>query len=135
MAEVEAGIYAILAADPTVSPLVGTRIYPGMLPQGATLEAIVYQRVSGPREDTLGGVATLVHPRIQIDCFAETYAEAKALATAVRAAFDGYSGAAAGVTIQCVRLLDDADVVDIDPELEGRRRYRIRQDFEVWHVP
>lgn len=110
----EKAVYALLAADGGVTTLVSTRIYPHHLPQGATLEAIAYQLVGTPRELHHEGAETSVESRVQVTCHTETYAEAKVLQDAVRAAANGYTGTPASVTVEKCYTDDGPDDYDSD---------------------
>ena len=109
------------------------RLYPGEIPQAIDLEAITYQRISGPRLDNLSTAPGLAYPRFQINSWATTYALAKALAKAVRQRLNSYTGVIGAYTIRDCRLLDEADAIDLTAGTDQRRRYGIRQDFEIWH--
>lgn len=79
-------IVAELQADATVTLLAGARIYPGVLPQGATLPAIVYSVISTVPENTLDGAAadTMDTVRLQVDSWGKRYEDAQALGDAVK---------------------------------------------------
>ena len=64
----ETGIYSVLTSDGTVSGLVGTRVYPDIMPQGVTYPAITYQRVSTVRTAMLSGVDDFTQVRIMVEC-------------------------------------------------------------------
>lgn len=63
-----------------------TRIYPVIVPQNAVKPYIRYQTISDPRPEHLGGYDGARQVRVQVDCFAATYAAGRALAEAVIAA-------------------------------------------------
>ena len=131
----ESALYNYLTVTATdVLAIVSKRVYPGFLPQGASLPAITYAKVSGPRIEHMGGKTGLEYPRVQINCWASTYSAAKALADKVRIAMDAYSGTWGSDTIRACILQDEADFIDESPELEARRIFGIRQDYEIWHV-
>jgi hypothetical protein len=106
---------------------VGDRVYPMRLPQGSILPAIVFQGISHTREDSHSG-PSLPHPRIQLNCWAETYGGAKNLSRQVRVALDGYRGTWSGVEIQRVKVANMLD--DQEEELS---RYRVIIDIIVWY--
>jgi hypothetical protein len=89
-------IVAHVKADAGLVAACGGRIYPLTLPQHPTLPALTYQRIDGPREVSHTGDSGLEHPRYQFDCWATTYLEAEALATAMMRAFAGQLGWAVG---------------------------------------
>lgn len=105
-----------LVLDATVAASVGTRVYPGRLPQGATMPAITYNRISTVRDASHSG-AGLAWARFQLDCWAETYGAADTLATAVIALFHAKRGRMAGQA-----TLVDNDVDDKDPDANLYRR-------------
>lgn len=89
---IEYGLVQRLEDDSTVGTLAGDRIYPHKLPQGPTLPAITYARVSGAREKVLKGLSQLARPTFQFDLWAKKYTEMKSLADAIRSSFDGFQG-------------------------------------------
>lgn len=134
MSVIEEAVCKILKDAAGVAAIVSTRIYPQVIPQGGTMPAITYQRISGPRLRSLAGASTLAHPRFQINCWATTYKGASQLEDAVRAAFDDYLGTVLSVGIQAVDLQDDGDMLEVAEEQRDRRRFGRRMDFEIWHV-
>lgn len=64
----------------------GTRVYWVDRPQAAALPAVTLQTISDPRPQHLKGFNETRETRVQIDCWADTYAAAKSLMEAVIAA-------------------------------------------------
>jgi hypothetical protein len=79
----------VLKALPSLTALVGERIYPVTLPQGVTLPAIRYMQIDNPPELSHSGSSELSHPRIQLTAVASTYATAEAIAEALKLALHG----------------------------------------------
>jgi len=130
MAILEEGIAAFLIADATIGALVGDRIYPLFIPQGATLPCITYQRISTPRivtHDSSGATGDLTHPRFQFDAWATTQKEAKQIADGLRTVLHGKRGAMGGVTIRSALAENEAPEFDQESEL-----YRSRSDYIIW---
>lgn len=117
---VEQQIRAVLAADATVAALVAARIHPLRLPQTVTMPAINYQRVATAPNNDLEGDQTHEWVRVQVDCWAATYAESKTLAAAVRVALR--------TTPVYGQLLIELDDYDNEEKL-----YRVIQDFNIWN--
>lgn len=126
----EAAFYAQLCATSALSALVGTRIYPLGLPHGVTLPAVTFQRVSGPRLRTLGNTNLGGAARFQVSCWGESYADASAVAAAVRTLdnFDGLMGGAGGVTVRAIQQQNEVHLRD--PETQWAH---VALDFTVWH--
>jgi len=123
-----------LLADGTVSGLIGARMHPGLLPQNPAVPALTYERISGPRIQSLTGPSGRGVARLQIDSWSSTYREAQSLAAAVRASLNGFIGNLSdgasppqtrGVVI---RLDNERDLHEEDVSL-----FRISQDYVINH--
>ena len=105
----------------------GGRVYPmGNLPQTAVYPAMTYLRVSNPPEYSHSGRATLIHPRYQLDLWAETSAAVEALNAAVLAAL-AHWGQAFGQSA----IIEEAGADGYEPET---KLYRSRIDVILWYV-
>lgn len=105
-----------------------SRIYPNVLPQKVTLPAVRYFQVSDPPERTQEGRSALRHPRFQLDCFADTYLEAKGLAQQVAIILDGYRGVMGSGYCHAGFQEDERD--NYDPETG---RHWVSVDVVIWH--
>lgn len=106
-----------------------SRIYPQQLPQGVTLPACKYIKVSDPRDHTHSGVSSLRRPRFQIDCFASSYLAAVKLAGQIENTLDGYKGTMGSYSVQA-SFVEDAGKDDYDPETG---RHRVSVDVVIWN--
>lgn len=97
------GLYSLVISDPTVGailaarkPLIGepktSGMFPGVLPQGEELPAIVYQEIHGDGQMTMDGPDGLRYSRMQFDCYGTTFKQSKALARALRQLLEGTTG-------------------------------------------
>lgn len=84
-------VYSILSGNATVAALVSTRIYPRTAAQNASLPYVTYFIVSVNPTDTKDRPSPVDAIRVQVDCYATTYAGAEALNGAVRDALDNYT--------------------------------------------
>lgn len=64
----------------------GTRVYWDERPQCSALPAVILQMIDDAREQHLKGFQSVQRAAVQVDCYAETKAAAKALKDAVLAA-------------------------------------------------
>ena len=115
---IEQSVLAALKGSPAATSA-GDKVYALLLPDGTGYPAVTYQRISNVPVYSILGPSGLDQPRIQVDCWAETYAEAKTLAGEVRTAMEGagFKG----------RLITDADDLD-----ETVGAYRVTMDFYCW---
>lgn len=86
MADFATALRARLLADEEVAATVGTKVYWTLVPQGTELPYIRMQTVSDERPEHLGGYDGARQTRVQVDCFAARYGEARGLAEDVIAA-------------------------------------------------
>jgi hypothetical protein len=131
MAVLEEGLYAYLSTYAGLTSLISTRVYPLVIPQGATLPCLTYQRISTNRSlshDSSGIGSELTSSRFQFDAWATTALSAKAITDQVRAALNGKKGTMASVTIQAGLVDDEQSLFEPDTKL-----YRSRSDFFIWN--
>ncbi len=128
---VETAIVALLLGDSDVTALVGTRVEPVQTSQTLIRPNVVYQRVTTSRVHTQDGATGLADCRLQVSCWADTYAAAKTLADKVRLALDAYKGTAAGITVDGIFLQDEGDMPQ--PPLAGGEKgiHGVRQDYRI----
>lgn len=106
----------------------GGRRYWGRAPQSEPLPFVVMNRIDGARNYTTRGPSGFVQSRVQLDCYAETYTEAKGVARAVRDDLSGVtSGEIQGIFIDAERDLPAADAG------EATHLYRVSIDILVNH--
>lgn len=122
----EAKIFTALTSAAPVAALVAKRVFPDMLPQETQLPALVVTVISDVSESTLDGAQAdaLASARVQVDAYALTRAQARAVGEAVKNAMDLRTAGVGGFDCWFAssgNLFDDAT-----------QHYRIRMDFNVW---
>ena len=125
---IEEALFSHLSAFAGLTALVGTRIYPMLLPQQATLPAVTFMKVSNPYIRTFGSTIG-AQPRFQFSCWATTYLGAKAVADQIKAALDFYAGTMGGGVVVRAGLVEN-ELDDYDPET---KRYHVPVDVILWH--
>ena len=125
---IEQDLRTYLLAQAPVSALIGTRIFPLRLPQGVTLPAVTYQRISGVPVISHDGASDLARARIQVDCWAASYAAMAGLAMAIRTALSGYRGPMGNNGATAARVINQIDLSEPEPAL-----WRRMIDVAIWH--
>jgi Protein of unknown function (DUF3168) len=130
---IEAAI-AKLRDAPAVAAIADGRVFPGALPQGQAVPAVVVNEISGAPVYTDDGESALNRSRLQVDAWAATYTDAKLLARTVKAELSGFFGTVGSTTFRFATIDDERD------DREGGSnatayRYRTSVDFIVWHSP
>lgn len=122
----EIGFFTFLSSAKTSA---GERVYPRKLKQGAQLPALVYFKVSPGVNYVSNGESSVKTPRYQVNCWAETYLEARTLAEEVKTLLSGYAGAMGNETVTAAFIENEQD--DDDPETE---REMVRLDVIIHHL-
>lgn len=112
----------------------GNHVYPVILPQAFEPPALTYQVVAGDRIYALDQPSDLANPRIQIDCWAETYAGVIALRDAVMTALSGFKGDAGSPPVGIYGAFKVLELDGFeDPLLRaGKTLHRKTLHFEIW---
>jgi hypothetical protein len=93
----EESIYAHLAADSTITDIVGTRIYQGARKQGDGLPALSFdEHGMDSEQDITGSPIGLGSSFVEFLCYAETTKAAAALREAVRLSLQQHTGIMGG---------------------------------------
>ena len=131
---IEEALVEYLESNSTLRALVGTNIYPQVVPPNVTGDTLVYNRISGMRDEIMGQPGGVSHHRIQIDCWSDSYSGVRRLANELRYALNNKSGQWGTVEVQCCMLIDEGDnPPDYTPDNSRVESYSVRQDYEIWH--
>jgi len=125
---IESKIRAILAATSAVTAITSTRIYVGILPQGATFPALTIQPITYNADNHLTDAGDLQWDRIQIDAWGTTYAATDALYQAAVNALNGNSFSGTGYRIGSV-IVQIGGGYRYESSVNIHRRYF---DIGVW---
>lgn len=126
---IDALVYYVLKNNSTIAGKVSTRIYPIQVPQNAATPFIQYQKI-GSYDRVLphsgaGHVATSI---FRISAFGTTALEAKEIAAAVVAQFQGYSGAVGSDKVYIARVSGEMDLFEDD-----LGDFRVAVDVDLTH--
>lgn len=119
---VQSEIYNRLVAAAAVGALAGERVWPHIADQNSTFPYVTYGMVSALPTNSLDGYSNLVRERAQVDVWSTDYAQAIALATAVRDAVIGSNS-----TVFKAVWADKRDSFEAEDSI-----YNVQQDFLIW---
>ena len=139
---IEEVVWYKMVNDATLAALVGTRVYPLLVPQDATMPAIAYQKISSTKHQAHDGSSHLARSRFQFTVEADDYATAKATATAVKTCWDSFAGyvgsTTEGLTIQGTSIENDLDGENIGATAQMATPVMmapvVRIDVVLWHA-
>lgn len=121
------GIRTYLVSYSQLAALIGARFYPMVLPQTPTLPAMVWARISGPREYSHSGDSQLAFSRYQFTSWSADLAEARQVAQALISAMSGYSGPMGNEIVYAAFVENDIDDYDQETGL-----YSVIVDVTMW---
>lgn len=98
----EEALRAILLAAHPVTALTGPRVTWGERARGAGLPAIVMHLIDGVPDYAMSGPGGYRVSRVQVNCLADDYSQAKRLGRAVELAVSGLKTTAGGIDFQSV---------------------------------
>ena len=125
----EEAFVALLLASAGVQALAYDRVTWVKRDQDAALPAVVLHRIAGAPEYHLTGQSSLFDSVVQADCWGETYAQAKLLARAVKAAVSAHADA----NFQGLFVMAERD--DVEPPADGLPEiHRTSLDVRVWSL-
>ena len=125
--------YALLAGAGPVTAIVGSRIFPVILPEKQPTPALVYTLISSPRRGAIDAYAPthLTQSRVQIDVMSADHAVSATLRDAVVAAMQFQRGVIGGTTVHSVIPAEPLDgPVFYDKDL---RLFVRPLDFFIFH--
>jgi hypothetical protein len=133
---IETALFSYLSTKPSITALVGTRVYATIAPSSVTYPFITYFVVSETHEHDMTGASGLTNAVIQIDAWAKLVAERQAIGEAVRNALDGFK-APMGTELLDIRncFLQNRNTFEVDDDLGTNLPiHRASLDFSIWHV-
>lgn len=81
-------IFEWLSGNPAVTLLVGTSIFPDVIPKGYNGNAVVYSFITGRPENYMGSAANIDNSRVQITSWADSALQARNIYLATRAVLE-----------------------------------------------
>lgn len=124
---------ARLLANPGIAALFGKRINWGERPAKDPLPGATLLLVSPGRRYVHGGADPTGSPRVQIDCYGASFAQARAGARAIRDALE--TPANQGRTAFSTALLEAERGPLVEDVGGGLKVHRVSMDFFVWFSP
>lgn len=129
MSTIAEAVVENMLGNATITALIGERLYPNVAPQDAATPTLVYQLIDTQHVASRSGSSNLARSLFQFTCAAETYAETKALADAVRGAWKDYRNQ----DILDLRIDGALITNDLDEYSEAHATHVVRLDVAIWH--
>ena len=120
----------------TITDIVGARLFPIKLPEGATLPAITYELSMDFAVNHATGSTSTSHCRIELSSWAEGpqgYPAVKALANVLKAALRGWSESTGTPTVSSCHYQSGEDAPEDPYDGQDTGRYRVIQEYLLWY--
>jgi hypothetical protein len=102
----------VLTQNAAVTALIGTRVYPIVMPETSQWPLGVYRRTGSERDRVLAGPARVAHTRYEVGFWARKNDELEVLLAAGAKALDGYQGVSTDGLPLAIGVLNDQVVFD-----------------------
>lgn len=115
MATLEEALFGYLTTVPrATAALIGTRLYPLLIPQEQPLPSVAYQRVGTQPKMEHGGASGWARAVIQFTCQSTSYSGVKAMTQALRDDLAGYRGTmTTGIDVHFCNQVNESDQDDL----------------------
>ena len=107
MKDISQAVFEFLKTRDEIVERVEDRIYPVVLPQNASLPAIVYSPILATYDSALQGDTGSVRQTMQFVCHDKTYKRSRELSRIVKKAFQDFHGDMCGLWIEAVFIKTD----------------------------
>lgn len=129
MPRLEEALFDYLTNDPGFESLVGDRLFPFHIPEGAAFPNVTYGRVSAQRDydyDPFESTNAFVRVRMGFHCWSRNPEEAMKIGEAVLLALSGYEGDMGGQLVGASFAVLEQDTYEGETKL-----YRRSLDFQI----
>ena len=111
-----------------VTAIISTKSHAGRAPQETALPYVVFDIVSVEPTDSKTRPSSVDAVRVQIDCYATTYAGVEALNDAVRSALDSYTiwAPVNGVKVDGIKYITENATIDEETDI-----FRRSSDYQI----
>jgi hypothetical protein len=127
-------VYNILSNNSALTALVSSRINPIRIPQESAFPAIAYNLVSVIASPTNTSHSRTDFARVQVSSFGTTFADATAVASAVRTALEAVSLPGTFNSTYCQAIEFDGEVHLAEDEAGFAGIYHVAQDFIINYI-
>lgn len=117
----EVDVRNFLLSHASLKSLIGTRLYPGWIPENAQMPSVAFLGVSGVRHHDID----VAYPRYQFSIFSPRYLEAKEIAKEIREILQRFKGKMGGTNIIQVAFQNEYETYEQNTKL-----YHIAIDFK-----
>tara|TARA_R100000808_G_scaffold19186_1_gene41766 strand:- start:281 stop:694 length:414 start_codon:yes stop_codon:yes gene_type:complete len=113
---IEAGIYSRLSGSTAITALVGTRVYPQAVPQGASYPNVAFSVVTDEVIHSTTGPTTLRQASLEVDCYSQnSYSTAISISEAVIEQLNTNSTTFGSINIENSHVTSAGDLPAIKP--------------------
>ena len=136
--QIEQALYKRLSTYTDLTDLIGTKIYPALIPQGAVYPCMTYQRITTNFNHHLDGTNALEYTTIQFNIYHTTIANLCAVYDKVVSALQNYTATVTvnteSIMIHSCQIINVFDSYDTNTLIYTNTQSYIRQlELVVWY--
>jgi len=136
MADVGIALRNRLKSDSDVASLVNTRIYPGVVTQGATQPYIIYGKTAETFDHAMRADPNISSPRYQVSSYSTSYSQARELSKFVKNSLRDFSGdlGSSDEPLSVQRIFFEFEMDMSHRDLETFEVvHHVLQDYVIWY--
>ena len=128
---IEAGIYSRLSGSTAITALVGTRVYPQAVPQGASYPNVAFSVVTDEVIHSTTGPTTLRQASLEVDCYSQnSYSTAISISEAVIKQLNTNSTVFGSINVENSHVTSAGDLPAINPT-DGSDDYIFGRSLDI----
>ena len=113
----ESALFTLITTNDPVAAVMGTRLYPDVIPQDQAMPAGHYRTVTNRPATAHSGAAGVEFSTVRFSIFAPLRADAIALRELIKPVVNGYKGTAGGETLDAVFYREGVNTFDVESGL------------------
>lgn len=126
-------LYTYLSTHASITPLVSTRIYPGLAPTSAARPYIVFDIDSSQGEHYMGGDSGMAQVYFGFTVWADTALSVDTIANTLRTVLDAYRGNLGGTSdVRRITYMSDTDSIETPDDGGQTATFARSQSYRAW---
>ena len=139
MADITKALSLELRNTATITAYTSQRIYPMLVPEGASYPALVYTLISDPPHHVMGQDAPIYSPRVQLDTYSTSFSDVKSISAAVSVKMRDFTGnlgssSSPQTFVKVARSFIENTYDDMVIDETQNIKYKNVQDYIIWYT-
>ena len=131
MENLKIALFEYLTALPSITDLIGTRLFPMQVPSSAVFDYVTYIIASDEHDHHMLAPSGLAFNTVDFDLWSLSSIDNGLLRKAFRAALDGFRGEMGDVDIRSIQLNDERESLENPTDASQDAAFRTLQEYSI----